>query len=72
MCHPGKALRVFCKAFRKLCFPFMIAGQVGKSVCEDVDGKITVVLTFYAQTLGPFPYKATLQCCYFVTISAKF
>lgn len=50
----------------------MIAGQVGKSVCEDVDGKITVVLTFYAQTLGPFPYKATLQCCYFVTISAKF
>lgn len=28
MCHPKKVLRIFCKAFRKLCFPFIIVGQV--------------------------------------------
>lgn len=44
MCHPEKVLRIFCKAFRKLCFAFMIVGQVGKSVCEDGDGKITFIL----------------------------
>lgn len=55
MCHPEKVLRIFCKAFRKLCFPFMIVGQVVKSTCEDGDRKIVFVHIFYAQTLGPFP-----------------
>lgn len=55
MCLPEKVLRIFCKAFRKLCFPFMIVGRVVKSACEDGDRKITFVLVFYVQTLGPFP-----------------
>lgn len=53
--HPEKVLGDLGKAFRRLCFPFMIVHPEGKSVCEDSDGKIMFVLIFYAPNLGPFP-----------------
>lgn len=64
--HPEKVLGDLGKAFRRLCFPFMIVHPEGKSVCEDSDGKITYIL---CTKLGSISLKrcfTMLQFCVYV------